>query len=71
MRCATSARRTRPGWPTLAAALRAQYGDRVEYRAFARPDASGTSAAKAERLLGWQPTRSWRDYLDPTGQPLT
>ncbi len=52
-------------------ALHAQYGDRVEYRAFARPDASGTSAAKAERLLGWQPTRSWRDYLDETGQPLT
>jgi nucleoside-diphosphate-sugar epimerase len=52
------------------AALRAQYGDRVEYRSFARPDASGTSAAKAERLLGWQPTRSWRDHLDEDGQPL-
>ncbi|HEX8766860.1 MAG TPA: NAD(P)-dependent oxidoreductase [Jatrophihabitans sp.] len=52
------------------AALRAQYGDRVEYRPFARPDASGTSAAKAERLLGWQPTRSWRDYLDEDGKPL-
>jgi nucleoside-diphosphate-sugar epimerase len=52
------------------AALRAQYGDRVEYRSFARPDASGTSAAKAERLLGWRPTRSWRDYLDEDGQPL-
>lgn len=51
------------------AALRAQYGDRVEYRPFARPDASGTSAAKAERMLGWQPTRSWRDYLDSDGQP--
>jgi nucleoside-diphosphate-sugar epimerase len=49
------------------AALRAQYGDRVEYRPFARPDASGTSAAKAERLLGWQPTRSWRDYLAEDG----
>jgi nucleoside-diphosphate-sugar epimerase len=52
------------------AALRAMFGDRVEYRSFARPDASGTSAAKAERLLGWQPTRSWRDYLDENGQPL-
>jgi UDP-glucose 4-epimerase len=52
------------------AAWRAQYGDRVEYRSFARPDASGTSAAKAERLLGWQPTRTWRDYLDENGQPL-
>ena len=52
------------------AALRAQYGDRVEYRPFARVDASGTSAAKAERMLGWQPTRSWRDYLDEDGRPL-
>ena len=53
------------------AALRAQYGDRVEFRSFGRPDASGTSAAKAERLLGWQPTRSWRDYLDQAGQQLS
>jgi UDP-glucose 4-epimerase len=57
------------GVADTAAALRAQYGDRVEYRPFARPDASGTSAAKAERLLGWQPTRSWRDYLTADGQP--
>jgi hypothetical protein len=52
------------------AALRSQYGDRVEYRELARLDASGTSAAKAERMLGWQPTRSWRDYLNEDGQPL-
>ncbi|HEY0166112.1 MAG TPA: NAD(P)-dependent oxidoreductase [Jatrophihabitans sp.] len=52
------------------AALRAQYGDRVQYRDFARPDASGTSAAKAQRMLGWQPTRGWRDYLTEDGQPL-
>ncbi|HEV2886313.1 MAG TPA: NAD(P)-dependent oxidoreductase [Jatrophihabitans sp.] len=58
------------GVSDTAAALRAQYGDRVEYRPFARPDASGTSAAKAERLLGWQPARSWRDYLDEDGKPL-
>jgi UDP-glucose 4-epimerase len=58
------------GVADTAAALRALYGDRVEYRPFARPDASGTSAAKAERLLGWRPTRSWRDYLDENGQPL-
>ncbi len=30
-----------------------------------RPDASGTSIAKARRLLGYAPSRSWRDYLDP------
>ena len=26
------------------------------------------STAKAERLLGWTPTRSWRDYLDDEGR---
>ena len=33
-----------------------------------RPDASGISTAKAVRLLGWQPQRSWRDYLDDDGR---
>ena len=28
------------------------------------PDASGISCVKAVRLLGWKPTRSWRDWLD-------
>lgn len=51
------------------AALRQLYGDRVEFRPFARPDASGVSTAKVERLLGWRPTRSWRDYLDQAGRP--
>ena len=32
-----------------------------------RPDASGLSIAKAQRLLGYAPTRSWRDYLDEDG----
>ncbi len=58
------------GVSDTAAALRAQYGDRVELRDFARPDASGTSAAKAELLLGWRPRRSWRNYLTEDGQPL-
>ena len=31
-------------------------------------DASAVSSAKARRLLGWQPTRSWRDYLDEDGR---
>lgn len=52
-----------PGVPDTAAALREQYGDRVEIRSFPRPDGAGTSTAKAERLLGWQPTRSYRDHL--------
>ena len=29
-----------------------------------REDASGISIAKAERMLGYSPKRSWRDYLD-------
>jgi nucleoside-diphosphate-sugar epimerase len=33
-------------------------------------DASGISIAKARRLLGWNPTRSWRDYLDEDGRAL-
>jgi UDP-glucose 4-epimerase len=35
-----------------------------------RPDASGISTAKAVRMLGWQPRRSWRDYLDGEGRLL-
>jgi hypothetical protein len=35
-----------------------------------RPDASGISTAKATALLGWHPTRSWRDYLTTDGAPL-
>ncbi len=56
------------GVSDTAAALRGLYGDRVELRAFARPDASGVSTAKAERMLGWQPTRSWRNYLTEDGR---
>jgi nucleoside-diphosphate-sugar epimerase len=59
------------GVPDTVAALRGQYGDRVRYRDFASVDACGTSIEKARRLLGWQPTRSWRDYLDADGYPRT
>jgi UDP-glucose 4-epimerase len=44
------------------------YGDAVELRPVARRDASGISCAKAERLLGYAPKRSWRDYLDDEGR---
>lgn len=44
------------------------YGDTVQVRALPRVDASGISCAKAERLLGYKPTRSWRDYLDEQGR---
>ena len=58
------------GGRDLAAAVRAHYGDAIEVRPLARPDASGISCAKAERLLGYRPTRSWRDHLDAHGDPL-
>jgi nucleoside-diphosphate-sugar epimerase len=51
----------------LADLIRRHHGDEIEIRAVDRPDGSGISTAKAQRMLGWQPTRSWRDYLDETG----
>jgi UDP-glucose 4-epimerase len=48
--------------------VRTYYGDEVELRPTARSDASGISCAKAARLLGFSPTRSWRDYLDEKGR---
>ncbi len=48
--------------------LRRHYGDRIELRPVDRVDASGISSAKARRMLGWRPTRSWRDYLDENGR---
>lgn len=48
--------------------LRTYYGDQIELRDLSRPDASGISSEKAKRLLGWKPTRSWRDYLDENGR---
>jgi UDP-glucose 4-epimerase len=48
----------------LAGLIRHHHGDQVEIREpLPRPDASGTSIAKAQALLGYAPTRSWRDYL--------
>jgi UDP-glucose 4-epimerase len=41
---------------------------RVELRPVPRPDASAIDSSKARRLLGWEPTRSWRDYLDEDGR---
>ncbi|SEP00575.1 NAD-dependent epimerase/dehydratase family protein [Trujillonella endophytica] len=45
-----------------AAALAVHPG--LEVRPLPRPDASAISSAKAERLFGWRPTRSWRDVPD-------
>ena len=46
------------------------FGDEVRVGELAREDAGGISSAKAERLLGYRPTRSWRDYLSPSGELL-
>jgi nucleoside-diphosphate-sugar epimerase len=60
------------GGRPLADLVREYYGDAVEIRQpLPRPDASGISCAKAERLLGYAPTRSWRDYLDEEGRRLS
>lgn len=48
--------------------MRTYYGDQIEVRVTDRVDASGISCAKAQRLLGYKPTRSWRDYLNDNGQ---
>ena len=52
----------------LADLVRAAHGDAIEIRPLPRDDASGTGIAKARRVLGWEPTRSWRDYLDDDGR---
>jgi len=46
------------------------YGERIPVRPTARPDASAVSVDKAHRLLGFTPTRSWRDHLEADGTPL-
>jgi nucleoside-diphosphate-sugar epimerase len=40
----------------------------VELRPLPRPDASAIDCSKARRRLGWEPTRTWRDYLDADGR---
>jgi UDP-glucose 4-epimerase len=56
------------GGRDFAELVKTYYGDKVELRPLDRPDASGISCAKAERLLGYSPKRSWRDYLDEDGR---
>jgi UDP-glucose 4-epimerase len=49
--------------------VREYYGYEVEIKTpLPREDASGISIAKAKKLLGYAPTRSWRDYLDDDGR---
>jgi UDP-glucose 4-epimerase len=54
----------------LASLVADHYGAAVELRPLPREDAAGISFAKAARLLGWEPRRSWRDYLDAGGTLL-
>jgi nucleoside-diphosphate-sugar epimerase len=56
------------GGRPFAETVRRYYGDAVEIRDLAREDASGISCAKAVRMLGYAPKRSWRDYLDEQGR---
>ncbi|RKR76434.1 NAD-dependent epimerase/dehydratase family protein [Frondihabitans australicus] len=58
------------GGHDFAEILRRYYGEGIELRPLERPDASGITTEKARRLLGWTPTRSWRDYLDSDGRSL-
>ncbi len=52
----------------LAQMIRKYYGEAIEIRPLAREDASGISCAKAVKMLGYAPKRSWRDYLDTQGR---
>jgi UDP-glucose 4-epimerase len=58
------------GGHDFAEILRRYYGEQIDLRSLDRVDASGISIAKARRLLGWNPTRSWSDYLDSDGRAL-
>ncbi|WP_111768503.1 NAD-dependent epimerase/dehydratase family protein [Nakamurella deserti] len=58
------------GGHDFAAVLKRYYGDAIELRDLERPDSSGITSRKAMDLLGWTPTRSWRDYLDENGKAL-
>ena len=49
--------------------VRKYYGDKVEVKKpLSREDSSGISIAKAEKMLGYSPKRSWSDYLDESGR---
>jgi len=54
----------------LAELIHHHHGDAVPVRELSREDASGTSIAKAQRLLGYAPSRSWRDYVSEDGELL-
>src|SRR5829696_741926 len=54
---------------SLEALVRRFHGDAApEIRPSDEPRPNGISIAKARRLLGYDPRRSWRDYLDDDGR---
>jgi UDP-glucose 4-epimerase len=60
------------GGHPLVETVRTHYGGKgIEFGPLEREDASAISTAKARRLLGWEPKRSWRDYLDDDGRAKT
>jgi nucleoside-diphosphate-sugar epimerase len=57
------------GGHPLEEVVRSHYGlTTTVIRPLERPDASAVDSSKARRLLGWEPKRSWRDYLDEQGK---
>ena len=57
------------GGHPLEEVVRRHYGlTKTTIRPLPRPDASAIDSSKARRLLGWEPKRSWRDYLDEQGK---
>ena len=50
--------------------VRRHFGEAVRLRPVPRPDASGISCVKADKLLGWAPLLGWRDMLDAEGHVL-
>jgi UDP-glucose 4-epimerase len=54
---------------TLPELVARHHGDALPVRPLDRPDGGSISIAKARRLLGYDPKRSWRDRLDERGQP--
>jgi nucleoside-diphosphate-sugar epimerase len=48
--------------------VRKYYGEKIQIRPVDRKDAAGISSAKAMKMLGYAPKRSWRDYLDDQGR---
>jgi nucleoside-diphosphate-sugar epimerase len=58
------------GHPLVETVRRHYPAEGIAFRPTDREDASAISSAKAMRLLGWEPRRSWRDYLDEEGRAL-